>query len=686
MRRPVRWKPRRSLYFFNRNHRKRDLKIPQRILPVCAAALAAIAMFSGCGQKNTATQPITDQSVNSACGMKMVGIPAGEFLMGADDGPVDVKPAHRVKVNAFLMDQTLVTQDVFQKIMGSNPSRRKNPMNPVEQASWTAAVKFCNARSIQEGLTPCYDLKTLLCDFNASGYRLPTEAEWEYACRAGTATKFYFGDNEDNLKSWAWFRDNSDSQPHPVAQKKPNPWGLYDMAGNLWEWCNDFYGARYYRTSPADNPPGPDHGEKRVLRGGAWSSDAAHCASWARGCDESGATPPPQPTSGQSFASKAPGVEPPRVSVGQLGKTVAALLRQNAALCEFAGPLPGITPVVSVPLSVPVSGEAVFPTQPPRPFPSVLAGGIAGLVLAIGMVAGWHLFHPKAHSARVENVTAQQANSPAPLADVAGPTVASVNTVSAASEAPEERPLAPALARKSRRVKAATVAKAAPAVPAPDPKTAELASLQNLAREAFARGNYAEPREASAIAYSQQALALDPSNDSTRTLLESSIKGGEYQIQQAILRKDFTTAHRIADVLGQLLPGGSAVADLKADLASAEKAEEESRRVTPVPAAILSFRVHHMHSGKANSDKGSYCRGTLSVVAGRLKYVGETAEGGQVHSFDLACSEVVQVRKGFRVAFWEKGFYVRTASSNINFVPEDASASQIRALASACSK
>jgi hypothetical protein len=234
-------------------------------------------------------------------------------------------------------------------------------------------------------------------------------------------------------------------------------------------------------------------------------------------------------------------------------------------------------------------------------------------------------------------------------------------------------------------VKAATAAMPAPAVPATDRKTAELVSLQNLALEACAKGNYAEPRDASAITYAQQALALDPSNEYTQTILENSIKGGEYQVHQAILSKDFTTAHRVADVLAQLLPGESAVGDLKAELASAEKAEDDSRRTKQVPAAVLSFRVYHMHSGKAIVNKGPYCVGTLSVVAGRLKYVGETALDGQVHSFDFACSEV-DVKKNLRVAFWEKGFHVQTPSGKINFVSEDGSASHTSALASACSK
>ena len=220
----------------------------------------------------------------------MVAIPAGQFLMGVNAGPVDVKPAHPVKIDSFLMDQFEVTQEVYEKVTGTNPSRRKNPQNPVEQVTWSAAARFCNARSRQEGLTPCYDTNSWECDFSATGYRLPTEAEWEYACRAGSNSGFFFGDNAEELKSFGWFEGNSQSQPHPVGQRKPNAWGLYDMAGNVWEWCNDFYGAKYYREAPTDNPRGPKEGEKRVLRGGAWSSTAENCSSWIRNCDEAGVT------------------------------------------------------------------------------------------------------------------------------------------------------------------------------------------------------------------------------------------------------------------------------------------------------------------------------------------------------------------------------------------------------------
>ena len=113
--------------------------------------------------------------------------------------------------------------------MGTNPSRWKGGTNPVEQLRWSDAAKFCNKRSEAEGLQPCYDLSTLKCNFDANGYRLPTEAEWEYACRANTATAYFFGDNPAKLGDYAWFEKNAGGKTRPVGQKRPNPWGLYDM-------------------------------------------------------------------------------------------------------------------------------------------------------------------------------------------------------------------------------------------------------------------------------------------------------------------------------------------------------------------------------------------------------------------------------------------------------------------------
>ena len=140
-------------------------------------------------------------------------------------------------------------------------------------------MRFCNKCSELDGLTPCYDLNTWQCDFDADGYRLPTEAEWEYACRAGSTGKYCFGDDETELPEYAWFKPHSQGKPHPVGQKQPNPWGLYDMHGNVWQWCNDWYGETYYAESPTDNPRGPASGKMRVLRGGAWDSNADKCRS-----------------------------------------------------------------------------------------------------------------------------------------------------------------------------------------------------------------------------------------------------------------------------------------------------------------------------------------------------------------------------------------------------------------------
>jgi len=149
----------------------------------------------------------------------------------------------------------------------------------VEQVTWAAAARYCNARSKAEELTPCYDLKTWKCDFSANGYRLPTEAEWEYAARAGTTTSYSFGNDAAALGNFAWMKENSGGRPREVGKKLPNPWGLYDIHGNVAEWCDDFYAVDYYQKSPSRNPRGPASGSKRVVRGGSWNSRPSDCRS-----------------------------------------------------------------------------------------------------------------------------------------------------------------------------------------------------------------------------------------------------------------------------------------------------------------------------------------------------------------------------------------------------------------------
>jgi len=228
----------------------------------------------GCGNPgNNASADAEDApTIVTQSGVEMVLIPGGWFEMGDDGGNGDEGPDHRVWVDSFVMDKYEVTQDQYVRFELSDPSRFRGDRLPVEQRSWIDAVRFCNERSYQEGLEPCYDEETLECDFEANGYRLPTEAEWEYAGRTGTDTKYFFGNDPRSLSQYAWTADNSGERTHEVGTRRPNPWGLYDMYGNVAEWVHDYYGEDYYRSSPERNPRGPEQGEFRVIRGGAWNS------------------------------------------------------------------------------------------------------------------------------------------------------------------------------------------------------------------------------------------------------------------------------------------------------------------------------------------------------------------------------------------------------------------------------
>ncbi len=210
-----------------------------------------------------------DKLVTNSIGMKLVLIPAGESLMGSPnsdrDADDDEHPQHRVKIaKPFYLGATEVTQEQYQRVMGENPSYFKSDsQRPVEEVSWKDAVEFCRRLSEKEGKT----------------YRLPMEAEWEYACRAGSMTKWCFGDSESQLRDFAWYYNNSERTTQPVGQKQPNAWGLYDMHGNVWEWCLDRYDDDYYGQSASTDPTGPSSGSLRVLRGGSWLDFARHCRS-----------------------------------------------------------------------------------------------------------------------------------------------------------------------------------------------------------------------------------------------------------------------------------------------------------------------------------------------------------------------------------------------------------------------
>jgi formylglycine-generating enzyme required for sulfatase activity len=177
----------------------------------------------------------------------MVWIEGGSFNMGSNDGESNEKPVHQVTVSGFYMDKTEVTQAEYERVMGNNPSHFKRcPTCPVEQVSWDDAMAYCQK----------------------TGKRLPTEAEWEYAARAGSTTKYYWGNG--SLDAYAWYSGNSGSKTHAAGQKQPNAWGLYDMSGNVYEWCSDWYNEGYYAKSPSNNPQGAGDGQYRVLHGGSW--------------------------------------------------------------------------------------------------------------------------------------------------------------------------------------------------------------------------------------------------------------------------------------------------------------------------------------------------------------------------------------------------------------------------------
>ena len=219
---------------------------------------------------STKPKAITKKKIKNSLSMEFVYIPPGAFMMGGALSPSEVEkryggeakwykgeqPQHRVILTSgFYMQTTEMTQRQWKAVMGSNPSSNKGDDLPVERISWNDVQKFIRKLNQREG---------------SNKYRLPTAAEWEYACRAGSATLFYFGSDESKLGEYAWYRGNSGRRTHRVAQKKPNAWGLFDMHGNVWEWCQDWYGD--YSSGSVTDPKGPSGGSNRVSRSGGWNN------------------------------------------------------------------------------------------------------------------------------------------------------------------------------------------------------------------------------------------------------------------------------------------------------------------------------------------------------------------------------------------------------------------------------
>lgn len=262
--------------------------------------------------KNIEDKKESNEYVPESISEDFVFVGGGAFLMGSNSGKCDEKPFHTSFVSSFYMCKHEVTQAEYKKIMGTNPSKFQGDDKPVEMVSWKSAVEYCNKRSLAEKLTPCYKMSVngeYTCDWNADGYRLPTEVEWEFAAGGGnktmrlpyeTMSKFYPPDyspyygfvtvgipysGSDDISSVAWYDGNSGSATHDVMTKKPNELGLYDMSGNVWEWCWDWYGNYGYKIPFYKNLFQDSPGVERVVRGGSWLTNASDCRVASRSYD-----------------------------------------------------------------------------------------------------------------------------------------------------------------------------------------------------------------------------------------------------------------------------------------------------------------------------------------------------------------------------------------------------------------
>jgi formylglycine-generating enzyme required for sulfatase activity len=232
--------------------------------------IAAALLVSGCSRGSAESSGSEAVEMVTTSGVAMVYIPAGQFAMGTARGAA----AHNVTVDAFLMDKFEVTQEMFAKLQLPNPSQWQDPKRPIERVRWLEAKEYLNERSRAEGLTPYYDEQTP--DWqpvpSANGYRLPTEAEWEYAARAGVDGPYDFG-SADKLRQYAWVGENSNQQTHPAGEKRPNRWGLFDMYGNVSEWTEDVFSEAVVNASSTTGALG-DENAKRVVKGGNFKSTA----------------------------------------------------------------------------------------------------------------------------------------------------------------------------------------------------------------------------------------------------------------------------------------------------------------------------------------------------------------------------------------------------------------------------
>ena len=236
-----------------------------------AAMLLMAFTFAACGsddddEKGDGTPKFQNQTITvGGVSFKMIAVEGGTFLMGSPESDTeaydDEKPQHEVTLSNYYIGETEVTQELWEAVMGSNPSEFKGPKLPVEKVSWNDCQTFIGKLNEKTGKT----------------FRLPTEAEWEYAASGGKKSKGYTYSGSNTIGNVAWYYDNRGKTTHEVGTKQANELGIYDMTGNVMEWCQDWYGETYYEKSSTTDPQGPASGTSRVLRGGSWGSGAQSC-------------------------------------------------------------------------------------------------------------------------------------------------------------------------------------------------------------------------------------------------------------------------------------------------------------------------------------------------------------------------------------------------------------------------
>ncbi len=219
-------------------------------------------IINGGGESEFKNRTFTVNGVS----FEMIAVEGGTFTMGAtseqgSDAYDDEKPAHQVTLSSYYIGKTEVTQELWQAVMGSNPSKFSGTNLPVEKVSWE----------------DCQSFVIKLNELTGKNFRLPTEAEWEYAARGGNKSNGFKFSGGNNIAEVAWYSENGNKISHPVATKAPNELGIYDMSGNVWEWCSDWYSSSYYTSSSQTNPTGPNSGSYRVYRGGSWSGNDRYC-------------------------------------------------------------------------------------------------------------------------------------------------------------------------------------------------------------------------------------------------------------------------------------------------------------------------------------------------------------------------------------------------------------------------